>query len=542
MFLNPFSSQTLSGVEPARAATSEIGALQLALEQGQLPAGFPLALWRVQSERYRQYWYWFRGDALLEERGKTKDGRVVYRYPLKINPVRNFARKHAALLFGEAPDTPSSLVRPLVRPKMVLGERPSATDRKQAQFAEYFLNEVWSSSNGRSLQQENGLLSQFLGGCVFQVVYQPWRKDLIIPITVKNVPPDFFLPIWSPDNYWDLLEAFIVYRIPAAAAKQQWNIETATLPYVLYVEHWTRTTHTILVDGKPLVATYPDGTTVTYDKRENPFGFVPFVYIPRFREGDYYGSSFVPDIEGLAIELNARAADEGDAVRKNVHRKWFGRNITASPKQRDLDEFTPFIDLGVENPAMKNPPELWTEDAPDINSQVRLFNNYLWAQMARDGGLGPIAFGEDEGSQRSALTLAVRMWPSTTMAKMQRTFWTDGLNQINRYILRIAAFHGVTINRQRITPDFLVRYELGQDWPPMIPRDREAEIREIIARLQTNSLSLEKALQMFGDIPDVQEEIDRIKGWITFNADLNTKPANNPAATGLPPEPGEQDE
>jgi hypothetical protein len=525
MYLSPFNIETLPSLEPGNENVTALGLLQTAIDQGLIPAGFPTNLWVLQSFRYKENWAWYRGDHLEEIYGTDKDGRPVYRYPLKMNPIRNFARKHASLVLGDISDGQSVPVRSMVKPKLAWwGEEPPESVKKQAKKTQFFLQEVWSNSNPRSMFYENALVSQILGGHIFRVNYVPYRKDVSIPITVRGILPDYFLPLWSADNPWDLLEAYMVYRVPRATAERQWpsmKMDGPNLAFITYVEHWTKENYSVLIDGKPLETRYENknglNIRVKYENEPNPFGFVPMVYVPRLREGSNYGSPLVPDIKGLQIEFNSRMADVGDAVRKAIHRRRLGRNISREPESRDLDKNSgtgeKYLDIGYTNPAYEDKPELWAEDPPDWHGEVIAYNEFLWDQLNREGSLGPTAFGEDEGSQRSALTLAFRMWPATIIGKTQRMFWTDGLNAVDRMILRIANEHKVEINGFRIPDDFIMQYDIQKDWDPMIPRDREAEVSEIVARVsgENPTLSIETALEKFGDIPDVKEEIAKIQ-------------------------------
>lgn len=509
--------------------------LQMDIKDGFIPATFPMHLWRDQASRYDAYWAWHTGEILEEIVGHTKEGEPVYRYPLKINPVRDFARKHAALLFGEVPDTPTPLVKTLIAPKTIYGNS-SKSMKEQGEFLSDFVTEVWMSSNGRSIQYENGEISQFLGGSVFQVQYVPWRKDLLIPIQIKNIYPNYFLPIWGADNYYDLLEAWVIYRVDPAVAHAQWGIDTGGLRPAIYVEHWTKDYYEASINGKPLEASY-DGVRVSYDRQENPFGFVPFVYIPRVREGSYYGSSLVPDIAGLALEFNSRAADEGDAMRRTVHQKYWGRNIHGDIKERRLDAAgNTFLDLGPTNPVWESDPTIEPLDPPEWDPSYSKHKEFLWGQLMREANLGPIAFGEDEGSQRSALTLAFRMWPSTIIAKAQRTFWTDGLIQVARYVLLMAAIKGIEVDSQRVPADFDKKFSITPQWLPMIPRDREALVNEMILRLQAGAVPIEKALEAFADVPDIQEAMQQIMRWLIFNTQLAAagKTQEGGAGSGAP--------
>lgn len=483
-----------------------------------MPAGFPFYLWQDQSTRYLEYWRWFTGEVLEEVVGTTKEGEPVFRYPLKINPVRDFSRKHAALLFGEVTDTSTPLIKAQVVPKSIF-KNPSDADKRTGDFLESVLDEVWIQSNGRTKQQENGTLSQFLGGSVFQVSYQPWRKDLLIPIVVKNIYPNYFLPIWSADDYNNLLEAWVVYLIDPVQALAQYGVQPYGQRPSVYTEHWTREYMQASVNGQPLKAKYPDGRTVDYTKQRNPFGFVPFQYIPRFREGSFFGSSFIPDIQGLALELNARSADVGDALRHTANPPYVGTDLPGEIRERKLDNSGhTVLDLGPTNTLNDAKAEVKALDPPQWNQAYSDHTDTLWRQLQRAGSLGPIAYGEDEGSQRSALTLAFRMWPSTISAGTQRTFWTDGLIQINKYILAMAAHIGTRIDSNKIPDDFLKRFDIKPQWLPKIPRDREALVNEMGLRVPMGTASPDLAMEAFGDIEDIDEQKEEIEAWLALQA------------------------
>ena len=260
---------------------------------------------------------------------------------------------------------------------------------------------------------------------------------------------------------------------------------------------------------------------MVYDNLPNPLGFVPFVYIPRLREGFYYGSSIVPDVSGMAIEFNSRTADEGDAMRKSAHIRYMGKNISGEIVTRPLDKRgNEYLDLGYSNPAFDGEPSLEPLPAPQWADTFSGYKEFLWSQLMRDGGMGPIAFGEDEGSQRSALTLAFRMWPSTTIAKQQRSFWTDGLNQIGRYILRAASIKDIRVNGRSIPHQIDKFLDLAPDWLPMIPRDREQQVNEVILQVQAGIMTPERAFKTLGDVPDIADEVKATKEWLAFLASM----------------------
>jgi len=61
----------------------------------------------------------------------------------------------------------------------------------------------------------------------------------------------------------------------------------------------------------------------------------------------------------------------------------------------------------------------------------------LLAHFRREVSVPAVAYGEDEGSQRSSLTLVTRMWPLVSHVKMERSFWTTGLHVLNNMILKM---------------------------------------------------------------------------------------------------------
>ena len=533
-------SRRLSGVDDRRAPIDP--SLLTSVNGSDVPDSFPLALWRVQAARYYEYWEWFNGGILNEKRTSVDNKRDILKYPLGINSVRNFARKHASVLMGqEEYDSGNPLVKTKVSPKVALKNKrivnpetgEAKTDpalKELAGLAEDIVEQVWIDSNGRSMMMEQAELSQFLGGCVFQVAWEEHKaNEREIPITIKKVMPDFFIPIFSNDDPWDLLEAFVVYRVTVTEAKERYGYSGVGNGFVTFCEHWTKTHFAILINKVPAVI-----GGISMDYQEHDFGFVPFVYIPHLREGNFWGSSMIEDIRGLLRELNARTADTGDAIRTTVHRKRYVRDLNGDVKPKKLDTGVEAINLGQTSPASKVSPHVFTEDPPNMPASLVDWNNQLWVQLMREGNVGPIAFGEDEGSQRSALTLAFRMWPSTSHAQAERTFWTDGLNQIARYILKMCAVKAKFLKGVVIPEDFLKNLQFSQAWLPQIPRDREQKVNEVVLLFQAGLRSPDLCIKMLGDVAYPKEELDSIREWQTFQAGLaiKVKAAASPGASG----------
>jgi hypothetical protein len=523
MTLLPFAVGTVPGIADRRAPV--IGGWNI--DPKHLPKSFPYYLWRDQQARYYDYWSWYTGEALTDMIESKDGGEPIERYPLHINPIRNFAHKHAAVLLGEDVfNTPSPLVKTVATPLQDLSgiEGFKEEDRRLAMLTQNIVNEVWTMSKGRSLQTENAILTQFLGGCVFQATWEPWRKDLRIPIVVKKVVPDYFLPIWEEGNPWNLLEGYVVYRTPRAVAEAQHGLPTTNSAsgYSIYVEHWTRFNYSIFLDGVPLTSKF-SGKKITYDNLENPFGFVPMVYIPHIRTGNPYGESIVEDTRGITKELNARAADKGDYLRDAVHRKYFATDVVKAPEALAFKKlgFTA-INLGATSAVTKATPAITTIEPPPLPEGIAGMTDEIWNQALRAGNMGGIAFGEDEGSQRSALTLAFRMWPTVSHAGQERGFWNDGLSTFASYILQMVQIKQGELKVQ-LPDDWQHRIQLSQQFSPAVPRDREQQVDEVIRRFQAGLISPEAALTALGDVDYIQQEIAQIREWLEFQSELQLK-------------------
>lgn len=503
----------LPGIQDRRA-----GLTPQAIEamKGRLPEGFPRHIWQRQSTFYYDYWSWYTGEYLAEETDDSDPKNPTYKYPLRINSVVDFSRKLTSVLFGEAPDGPDPLVKTVVRPKTPLnGGVPTEEAKKKATVIQNAVNEVWSSSGGRALQSENGLMQQFLGGCFFQFSWKgDERPDLLIPIVVQNHPPDCVLPIWDPENPWRLIKCYVMYRIDNETAKTIYGVEELTTPttpgFSIYMQEWSEETYSIYINTKP----YTDASGTTYKDLPNPFGEVPILYIPRFREGNYYGPSIVDEVRGLVLELNSRLADTGDALQDAVHRAIFTRDLGQDPVPIDLDEDGNLtaIDLGRTKPLSDNPPDAFSINPPSISEALAHQPDKVWDYLLRAGSLGAVAYGEDEGSQRSGVTLEIRMWPLTSITRLMRTFWETGLNHGARQIAKMCIVKGVLEEIEpelEITLDDLKNMIFSQDWAGQIPRDRAQLVTEVLGRLGQNAISLDEALAAFGT-RDIEAEKKRI--------------------------------
>jgi len=467
--------------------------------------GFPYDDWNTQLGKYKEKERWFTGQALKDENAENNPNKETELYPLEINPLIGTVLKHAYILFGEAEDDG----RPLVRPRLI----PKGDKQKElAEQAEEALFMAWWESNGRAVMMENGILSQIYGGSVFKATYVPldWKKydgDRETPILIERINPKGFYGIPDAGDMYRLAEAWVVKQITKEQARKYGYMGDNKT--VWYVEHWTPELYTITINNAP--ATRKNGDDETPVGGENPYGFVPFVYIPHIRVGAFLGMDSISHLKGMVKELNLRYGDYGDAVNDDSHSLIAARNIagritTISAANREI------ADLGSAQGITGNEPE------PDIfevtkqraSAAMKDLIDEIYSQYRRDAAHPAVADGEDEGSQRSAMTLAMRFWSLLSHSGIERIFWSSGLNVFNTFILRMLAEHSAN----NITDAHCVM-RMKQMWAPQLPRDREADVQEWVQRVAANLGNIEHMLEMTGDIEDVEEARELILKWVS---------------------------
>lgn len=495
----------------------------------EFPASFPLARWNYQAQLYLERWNMFNGKWLSETMPDDVDekGNPLLRYPLQINYLKRACMAHSYALFGEVRDTPGPLAPVRITPRKKPGKKSTEeSDRTKAEELEDFINQVWTENQGRSLQQEAGLIQQPLGGIAFRLSWHPENPDLEYGIQVEYVLPDFFLPVWDTARPDDLLEVWIVYRIPTREAKYKFNISLKDgIKDPLYIEHWTRENVTITINNEPIKYTV-NGIVFDFNNAPNPFGEIPFVYIPRERAGSYYGLGLLDDVIELARELNSRIADNSDVVEETSHRETYGRNIIGPVTPLDIGGTRPAVNIGSTPPGGETP-DVFVLDPPKANEFSISHVDSLRKQLGRDLFIPGIAEGEDEGSQRSGLTLAFRMYPLTSKIHAVRSYWGAGLTLIAKKIARIAIIKGIG----NITEDHLKGIKWEIDWASIIPRDREQDLNEVAIGIQSNIIPPKVGNKILGFTGDPSQTEQETIQWLETLATIESKASTTSTVT-----------
>lgn len=467
--------------------------------QSDFPPMFPYDVWMWQHALYERRWNYYSGANWNETvPGMTDaEGKPVLKWPLSTNFLKTLCMKRNYTLWGETPDSAELPVTMKAVPRVSGKDELDTTAQQRCGELSMFVNKVFAENNCRTLLMEGGLVQQFLGGVVFRVGWNPSERDIDDQpigdgIFIEMILPDFFLPIWDTRNPNRLLECWFIQRVPNREATLRFghqSEQSGKMNNPIYIEHWTRESVTITLDDKPIMIS--TGTeSITYKDAPNPFGFVPFVYIPTERDGGYYGASAIDGLERLAEEVNSRLADIGDVIQEGAHREIFIRNVN-NPVSRDIGGTRPAIDLGLSAGPSKADPDAFSIDPPTLPDALVSFPKELRNLLGIDAFIPAVAEGTDEGSQRSALTLAFRMWPLTTKMRAIRASWQEALSRLSKMIAEIAIQKGVGGISREHTKNII--WEV--DWSPMIPRDRETEVNEAILSVQAGIMHPTTAIE-----------------------------------------------
>ena len=473
-------------------STNPLSAL-LPFKLKELP-GFPHKEYLAQLEAYTLLESWYDGSQLSATVVDEASGQSVEKYPIKINPIKQTAQKHVGVLFGQNVDS----IKMGGIPVQFIPETDDLSVDEAAKMKKA-LTRMYEDSHCGGMFYANGLISQHQGGCVFAANWHPETKT----IEITNPEPKEFIGIPDGKNYWNLREGWIVRAISETEAKSYGYVPKMGESDFFYIEYWTRTTYKIMVNGKVITI----GDTDQKAEGDNPFGVVPIVYIPHIRERGFLGIPIITEsTKGLVREMNLRWADVGDGVSEDSHQLIAMRNMRGSPKTIDVNGRN-VVDLGSVMGLTPNEsaPDLIALKTQSVSEPMLKFGAELEVLYRREMNHPAVADGEDEGSQRSSLTLTTRMWPLVAEAEFERVWWTIGLTVFSRILMKMAIEKGVYgITQKMLEASFVVQ------WLPMLPRDREALVQEAVMRSTSNLASQTHLMQLFGDIQDPEAELAKI--------------------------------
>jgi len=442
----------------------------------------------------QEYARYFTG-AIFEERVPLEAGidtseSTPLLYPVGVNLVKLLALAQADSLFGEWEED-------IIRFRIRQDEEESLSAKETIKL----WSQILTDNNAQSVLHECAVDREVYGGCAIKIA-----PDLVMPghIRLSRIDLDSFFPIWDPDDPNVLLEVYVATRMTREQCKAKYGFDPgADKDEVWRVEHWTPTLYENKIDEH----------RIEEFSGINPWGIVPFVYIPRFRTRSFWGDAITPDIIPIQDELNMRLADLGDAINYNSHPIRWGFNL---PMSFNSSNFSigpeSFWDLGR---VLGNNPEPTVgllEAANPVPEASFKFVEFIYDWSRTSAFAPPIAFGEDSGGgQRSGRTLEIRMWPLLRATRRSRGYMASGLKSI----MKIAA----KILEQKQFPN-ISQHELTRsvdgsvvpDFWPLMPKDQAALVDEVVKllALRPPAISLDTAQVLLGRGPAEVERIEKM--------------------------------
>ena len=451
---------------------------------------FPLIAWNNQTSYYKLLPQWYDGTQLLETTSDKASDKAIEKYPIKINPIQNTCEKHASTLFGTTLDSIRQGAMPI---KFTVD--PNDVEEKQIHRIEKALRNVFSDNHCGSIFMQDAIHSQYLGGCVWAATWLDKTKRILI----SSPLPSEFIGIPDGIDYYNLKEAWIIKELTADELKSYVEYtQSGNDTQWWYIEHWTKTSHTVQINGTSLIT-----------DESNPFGIVPIVYIPHIRVRGFLGKSIISEmVKGLVREINLREADIGDSVSEDTHAYIWVRNVRGSLKTVQIGDGRAIIDLGSTSGLTGNEsnPDMQAVRNSSASEPMLNFNKSLYDLYRIETNHPAVADGVDQGSQRSSVTLNARMWPLTAHVEAERIFWSVGMTIFAKILLKIMSVKDqYDITEEDINPQLVI------GWAPMLPRDRDMIVQEVAVRAKNKVGSVKHLMQLLGDTPDVDAELEQIR-------------------------------
>jgi hypothetical protein len=403
-------------------------------------------------------------------------------FPIGLNLVKMLCQTQADSLFGAWEENVVTFEPPQNRVV-------DTADKEASELAQTILR----SNNANSQLWELAVDREIYGGSVLKI--SPAFGSAKVPgfIRWSRIPIDSFYPIWDPDDLDTLLEVYVVVAMTREQAKAKYGY-SASKDIVNRVEHWTQTEYTNRLDETPLEEY----------SGQNPWGFVPYEFIPRLRTTHYYGDSLTEDIIRIQDELNMRVADLGEAVNYNSHPIRYGYNLPKSFNTQNYPVGANILwDLG-KTLGASNPPVVGILEAKNpLPTGTFDYIKFVYDWGLTSENTPPIALGLEETSQRTGVSLEVKMYPLIRATSRSRGYFGSGLS-------RAMAKSAMILDQKDISVDLggatkralkkLINRELIPHFASILPRDKAAITDQVQKELATvpPTISLETAVKELG--------------------------------------------
>jgi hypothetical protein len=439
--------------------------------------------WEGELEIRSKFFNYYTG-AVFKERiedvenisGDNEDAPLMY--PVGVNLVRMMCLAQADALFGEWDE---SIVQ--FMPK------DDENEKEKVKKAIDILHNILHSSDMNSALWEIALDGQIYGGGVMKITANLSKYGS--PVKWSRVPLNNFFPIFDPNDPNRIMEAYVVTPMTMEQAKDKFGFGDHTgNDIVNLVEHWTETRYETRIEDR-LISTYSG---------LNPWGIVPFVYIPRYRTHHVWGASLTEEISDIQDELNARLADLSESINYNSHPVRWGRNLPKNFNEKNFP-ISPNSMWNLGRQIGDGPiPEVGMLNGAPVPESSFKYVNFLYDFSRVSTFSPPIVFGEDSGGgQRSGNTLEIRMLPLVRQTRRMRSYVREGLRRaifITGLILKQKQFPGI----QTTAIDPMLAGDITVSFAEVLPRDHQQIVDEVVKlfSMKVPGISIYTAVKKLG--------------------------------------------
>lgn len=443
-------------------------------------------LWAEEMSRLQQYEHYYSGRVFQEyiEKESPTDPDIPL-FPAGINIVKSICIALTDAMFGNWPD----------KPVQFSAQGPEGTTKSDLRAIEIIESII--AESGIQFLWEAELDRNKFGGCALRAIVELDKDRYPHHVRWARVRRESFFPVWDPEDPDKLIEVWTVTGMTPDQIKAKFNKDVQS--DTNYIEHWTIDKYETWLGREKLLTGL------------NPYGVVPFAYIPRLRSSRWWGDSVTEDIIAMQDEMNMRVADIGDTSAANAHPIIYGKNL---PRGFDRSNFPrgsdKMWDLGRDTGDRSAEVGI-LEPKINVVQHTRDHVDFL-LRMARDMAQTPaIVYGDDNGGgQRSGDTLEIRMRSLLASVKRSRAYMTSGLKrmiQITAAIYKQKSFGDISsdaVNRlARLIPNYA----------EVLPRRQPEIVDEVVKLLSTDppGISIETAIRLLGRNVN---EIELIKAMI----------------------------
>ena len=379
-----------------------------------------------------------------------------------------------------------------------------------------YLFQVWKDNKKDTLLTELGQTKSITGEAWVKVQFED-PEDMNDPfeeypkgrIRLSCIPTQFVFPRFN-DHDKDRLESLLI-MYPIRKEQDTGVLFKRTVETtIMYKEFWTPK-EIIVYEGKKEV-----------DRMENPYGFIPFVQIKNFPiAGRTRGVGDIDDIIPLNVELNTKKSDVSEVI--DYHSAPI--TLVYGAKIGNLEKGANKVWGGLPKDAKVENLNLQGDLVASVN-----YASDVKTSMCEIAGVPETVLGGASAiSNTSGVALQYMNLPLIERTRIKRSCSSDGLQEVNKYIIFISLYHDLIKKPEDISMKDFLRNEV--EIPDTLPKDELIELQKIQQEMTMGLECRHGAMERVGkdNIPKKLAEIDkeRMEHPEIFNTSLQQLWYNN---------------